>query len=71
MERSDLDVWLRQPTRARDKDMRAKENDRLGRAGEGGGCWGVGVIRLLRGQRWQKWREGERRKTGGSCWLVR
>lgn len=35
MERFDLDVWLQQPTRARDRDMRAKENDRRG--GGGGG----------------------------------
>lgn len=33
MERSDLDVWLRQPTRARDRDTRAKENDRRGGGG--------------------------------------
>lgn len=49
MGRFDLDVWLRQPTRARDRDMRAKEN------GEGG------VIRLLRGQR----RGGRREEAAG------
>lgn len=33
MERFDLDVWLQQPTRAGDRDMRAKENDRRGGGG--------------------------------------
>lgn len=39
MERFDLDVWLRQPTRARDGDMRAKENARRG--------WGCGGGKVL------------------------
>lgn len=55
MERSDLDVWLRQPTRARDRDMRAKENDR-----RGGGvkCLGDQIAERATVAE----REGERRK---------